>query len=95
MKNAVIGLLVVLAIAACDSQNRRDSAVVEQQQSHYARVQPIPFFDFSVERDVLIQAVSGSQRATPNDSLSLAHRGRGLSFSSVLPSVTELLPTSS
>ncbi|QQR82149.1 hypothetical protein IPJ70_02590 [Candidatus Campbellbacteria bacterium] len=46
-------------------QERMDRKVVDDQQAHYAKVQPIPFFDYSMPRDVLIQiykaTVSGNR----------------------------------
>jgi hypothetical protein len=50
--------LVIIAIAllsACDSQDRRDRQVVQAQQAQYAVAQPIPTFDWSLERDIITQ----------------------------------------
>lgn len=47
-----------LALAGClegDSQDARDTEAVQRQQSQYAIGQPIPAFDWSLERDLLIQ----------------------------------------
>lgn len=49
--------LVLLTAEDCDSptQEDKDRAIVEAQQSQYAKAQPVPAFDWSLERDLLIQ----------------------------------------
>lgn len=45
-----------LFFAGCDkeiTQEMRDTKVVQQQQSQYAKGQPIPVFDWSLERDLV------------------------------------------
>lgn len=57
----VTSLLAMLGVAFCfagcqrDSAEQKDRRVVEKQQSHYASSQPVPFFDWSLERDFMIQ----------------------------------------
>lgn len=49
------------------NQEKRDRAVVAEQQSHYGKTQPVPMFDYSLPRDVLIQiyrAVTTEARST-------------------------------
>ena len=57
-------LLMALAAGgtACDrapattgTQENKDRAAVDRQQSQYAKGQPIPAFDWSLERDLLVQ----------------------------------------
>lgn len=49
-------LCAALILTACfDNQEDRDRRAVNSQQSHYADVQPVPRFDYSIPRDVLIQ----------------------------------------
>lgn len=61
MKNTfkIISLLaMVFTISACDikpSQTKKTAAAVERQQSQYSAAQPIPMFDWSLERDLVIQ----------------------------------------
>ena len=49
-------IAIVLVFAACvESQNYKDRQVVESQQEQYGIAQPIPVYDFSVERDLVIK----------------------------------------
>lgn len=49
----------LFTLAACDPRennaNERDTAAVERQQAQYQIAQPNPAFDYSLERDLLIQ----------------------------------------
>lgn len=53
---------LAFAVAACDppdsSAARSETAAVERQQQQYLVGQPVPQFDFSLERDVAIQLYS-------------------------------------
>ena len=42
-------------VSGCESSESRDSEAVNKQQSHYQKIQPIPWFDWSQDRDNLIQ----------------------------------------
>ena len=62
MKNVailVIFLSVPLAVSACkshkDDSESRDAARVQEQQSQYEKGQPIPAFDWSLERHLVIE----------------------------------------
>jgi hypothetical protein len=55
---AILVLLSTLLIAAsCDdgSQERKDAAAVDRQQSQYAKGQPIPVFNWSLERHLVAE----------------------------------------
>jgi hypothetical protein len=54
---AFVGIIAAIVLAGCtqESQESKDSAAVDRQQSQYAIGQPIPTFDFSLERHLLIQ----------------------------------------
>ncbi|RLB87181.1 MAG: hypothetical protein DRH10_09545 [Deltaproteobacteria bacterium] len=60
-KQSRICVIVVLAILfsfilGCrETQEERDREVVNKQQAHYAKVQPLPFYDYSIPRDIMIQ----------------------------------------
>ena len=57
-KPALVAVVaVVVASIGCDpgGSEANDRDVVEKQQDHYSKVQPLPFYDFSIPRDVLIQ----------------------------------------
>jgi hypothetical protein len=60
-RHSVFAILVVLVVvtllSACFGQtgSSAERDTVENQQNVYAQVQPIPWFDFSLERDILIQ----------------------------------------
>lgn len=57
----ILGLAVTLTLAGCDpeekttSAQKEEAAAVDRQQSQYSKGQPIPAFDYSLERDLLIQ----------------------------------------
>lgn len=58
----LITIAALLSLSACgrrgqapESQTDQDKAAVERQQSQYAKGQPIPAFDWSLERDIVIQ----------------------------------------
>lgn len=56
MKYTVFFIIATLLLGCLEpSQETKDSAAVEMQQSQYARAQPIPAFDWSLERNLLIQ----------------------------------------
>lgn len=59
MKKYIIGLLV-LVLAGCDipqdsTTESRDAERVQQQQGQYEKGQPIPSFDWSLERHLVIE----------------------------------------
>lgn len=55
----ILVALGLLGLAACKTDasgsNHADTAAVERQQAQYQKGQPIPAFDWSLERDLLIQ----------------------------------------
>lgn len=56
-KFLLIGL-GVLSLTACNaesSQNKKDSQQAEAQQSQYAASQPVPMYDWSLERHLVIE----------------------------------------
>ena len=57
-KFAIFGIVFAgLILAACNEQDaeKRDRETVANQQRQYQMAQPVPTFDFSLERDVYIQ----------------------------------------
>lgn len=51
-------MLAVALLAGCPqnvSQEAKDRAAVERQQSQYAKGQPVPAYEWSLERDLLIK----------------------------------------
>lgn len=59
MTKTLVAGAALMSLAAClpedGSSNAQDTKAVERQQSQYQRAQPIPAFDWSLERDLLIQ----------------------------------------
>jgi len=58
MRKLLILPAIVLILAGCEeasSQSRDESAAVNRQQSQYSIAQPVPGYDFSLERDLVIQ----------------------------------------
>ena len=48
--------IVLLLVAGCaETQESKDRLAVDKQQAQYAKAQPIPFFDWSLERDLVIK----------------------------------------
>ena len=59
MKKIILALAVTLAITGCtrerDSQTRRDSEAVERQQKQISKSQPVPGYNWSLERHLVIE----------------------------------------
>ena len=58
MKGVLAIILMAVVMAGCQvdaSQEKKDKAAVQQQQAQYAKRQPIPTFDFSLERHLVSQ----------------------------------------
>lgn len=62
MKRSIITAVIVglcaLALSACEppkNSDRKDSETVQMQQQQYQVAQPVPQFDWSLERDIVIQ----------------------------------------
>ncbi len=58
MKKFVFILAAVLSMTACQgetSANEKDSQAVERQQKQYATAQPVPAYDWSLERHLVIE----------------------------------------
>ena len=53
----IVGVLAVAFLAGCaqESQESKDTAIADRQQSQYAKAQPIPTYDWSLERDLVRQ----------------------------------------
>ena len=65
---SLIALSMVFMVATAQScgtpsSEKETARVVEQQQSHYTNTQPIPFFDFSLQRDVYTQVYMATNEA--------------------------------
>ena len=58
-KNITVSLLMLLlvfgAIGCTDTAEEKDQKIVEEQQDQYRIAQPIPYFDWSLERSLAIQ----------------------------------------
>lgn len=64
----VIGLLVMLLflLSACGTiatSDQKASQAVDDQQNHYLDVQPIPWFDYSLDRYLMIQLYKSKNNA--------------------------------
>jgi len=56
MKRFAIFGLALVVLAGCDSSaNREEAVAVDRQQEVYRKSQPVPFFDYSLQRDLWIQ----------------------------------------
>lgn len=55
-KAIIIAVIAVLALTGCtESSTKKEQQVVAHQQEQYLIGQPVPVFDWSLERDLLIQ----------------------------------------
>jgi len=54
---------LLMAPGGCDSAEENDRRSVEQQQDVYQAAQPIPHFDFSLEREVAIELYQARNQA--------------------------------
>jgi len=60
-KFAVLALVIAMScliMTGCNNsggQEQLDREVVDNQQAQYAKVQPLPIYDFSIPRDIMIQ----------------------------------------
>ncbi len=51
-------LSTLVLVGGCNiqkTQETKDREIVGKQQSHYGKVQPLPFYDYSIPRDIMIQ----------------------------------------
>ena len=55
--NAIIVVTLVFSLSGClpDSQETKDQKMVQRQQGQYAKAQPVPVFDWSLERDLIVK----------------------------------------
>jgi hypothetical protein len=60
--NGILMIILIcsfcLGTSSCDTQEDKDRKVVEMQQDQYAARQPVPIFDWSLERHLVIQLYS-------------------------------------
>jgi hypothetical protein len=64
MRGLRLAVLLGLALVACTpSSNGKDAKTVEEQQTIYQQRQPVPRFEYSQERDTLIQIYRLRQEA--------------------------------
>lgn len=69
----LVAAVVVTAIAVCclaagcmKNADRSTNKIVNNQQSHYIKVQPVPYYDYSIPRDVLTQIYNVSTQEARN-----------------------------
>lgn len=59
MKKLAVVVLVTSLLAGCDwwsgTSDTKDTATIQKQQDQYAKAQPIPVFDWSLERNLVIE----------------------------------------
>ena len=56
---SIVSLFIILGMVGCysgnTSANNKEAQAVSRQQDQYAKGQPVPAFDWSLERDLIIQ----------------------------------------
>ena len=59
MKKSLIVIPTILLLSGCnyakETQDAKDAKIVQRQQSQYAKAQPIPAYNWSLERELLIK----------------------------------------
>ena len=57
MKKVILAVFILFTLTACGtaSQEDKDKEQVQQQQGQYAKAQPVPMYNWSLERDLLIK----------------------------------------
>lgn len=79
MKKLVIVLAaIVIVTVGCEytpDSEEQTSQVVEDQQAHYIKTQPVPFFDHSQDRDTLIQIYEAKNEARQTNSVITSFTG--------------------
>jgi hypothetical protein len=75
-----LGLFLLSAMTGCGAQGRqssaaKDTATVELQQSQYAKGQPIPMYDWSLERHLVIQLYNVRNQKAATHSVWRSDRG--------------------
>lgn len=50
-----VGLSLLLLLSGCPDATGTERDAVDRQQGIYSKAQPVPFFDYSLERDVVSQ----------------------------------------
>lgn len=75
----VMAVVATLVLTACNGKNQtaesRDTQRVLQQQSQYEKAQPIPVFDWSLERDLVIQLYNVRNQKAATHSVWRSDRG--------------------
>ena len=76
MKNLILFLTTIMLLTSCmESQERRDKEAVQRQQSQYAKRQPIPTFDWSLERHLVTQLYNIRNRKVATHSVWRSDKG--------------------
>ena len=58
MKRLLVLLILLTMLMGCklsQSSDKQDRLIVEEQQKHYQKVHPVPYYDYSIPRDVMTQ----------------------------------------
>lgn len=75
MRILLIAVVVLLGTGCDDSQAEKEKKAVSRQQSQYAKAQPVPAYDFSLERELLIQLYDIRNQRVATHSVWRADRG--------------------
>ena len=83
-------ILLVVLLSACSGQETADTRKVQDQQAIYAQTQPIPAFQWSRDRDTLIQIYKAKNEANATWSV-ITSQGTGMPIY-ICPSIGFPLP---
>ncbi|MBI4137307.1 hypothetical protein HY469_04560 [Candidatus Roizmanbacteria bacterium] len=65
----VVLIAAAITLAACESADTQEERVVNDQQSVYIKSQPVPFFEWSLERHLMIELYTARNNAVATFSL--------------------------
>jgi hypothetical protein len=75
MKTVIISIFAILMVGCLMDQEDKDRETVQSQQRQYSIAQPVPKFDFSLERDLLIQLYNIRNQRVSTHSVWRSDRG--------------------
>lgn len=90
-----LSVAIVLGLNACDwrkTGNSKESEVVDKQQEIYAKGQPIPAFDYSLRRQMLIELYKYNNQAVNTTSIFYSYTGKVIDY---CPSIGYGIPVTS
>jgi hypothetical protein len=73
---AALGLAAFALTGCFENANKVESEAVERQQSQYIKAQPVPAYDYSLERDLVIQLYNARNQRVATHSVWRSNYGQ-------------------